>query len=472
MSDRPYATGTGEDPCLSAPDAALAVIWPLLGRHIAFHRRLVDLTASVKAALLLSQLIYWTRHGRDVAPAGGWIHKTAGQWTMETGLSVKEQSTARAVLHGLALLDERRMGLPAKLHYRLRIEPLGCLLAERIGKPIGAIDWDDGVALAQLLGPSLAYHRILAGVGGGVHAGLLLSRALHQTRLQASRRQDHWIGRTVEHWTRDTGLTRRELDNARRLLREAGVWTETVAGLPPRLLVRVRLDRLLARLSGDARRRSGHVAAAQPADCGVATDCCLQKGITGMRQYRIPVSPEPPQQLGRIDGHGSAESACPYVQRSTGESVQPLSMNDDRDAQQELQPRGDLVFPEGLLQEERAAALLLLGNHTAQAQALLDELGARMQAGSVHTGPIAYLRGLVRRAEVGTFVPELGQRVAAARQRLRDEVAQRRQQAEEAQRQAAERATPEYRAREALRRARLREMLEAMRSGQKPHKES
>lgn len=147
-------------------------------------------------------------------------------------------------------------------------------------------------------------------------------------------------------------------------------------------------------------------------------------------------------------------------------------MNDDRDAQQELQPRGDLVFPEGLLQEERAAALLLLGNHTAQAQALLDELGARMQAGSVHTGPIAYLRGLVRRAEVGTFVPELGQRVAAARQRLRDEVAQRRQQAEEAQRQAAERATPEYRAREALRRARLREMLEAMRSGQKPHKES
>ena len=45
----------------------LAIIWPLLGRHIAFHRRLVDLTANVKAALLLSQTIYWTRHGRDIA---------------------------------------------------------------------------------------------------------------------------------------------------------------------------------------------------------------------------------------------------------------------------------------------------------------------------------------------------------------------------------------------------------------------
>ena len=27
--------------------APLSVIWPLLGRHIAFHRRLVDLTSSV-----------------------------------------------------------------------------------------------------------------------------------------------------------------------------------------------------------------------------------------------------------------------------------------------------------------------------------------------------------------------------------------------------------------------------------------
>ena len=73
-------------------------IWPLLGRHIAFHRRLVDLTASVKAALLLSQTIYWTRHGRDIARTGGWFLKTTEQWEMETGLSAKEQTTARAVL--------------------------------------------------------------------------------------------------------------------------------------------------------------------------------------------------------------------------------------------------------------------------------------------------------------------------------------------------------------------------------------
>ena len=71
----------------AAFDAApLSVIWPLLGRHIAFHRRLVDLTSSVKAALLLSQSAYWTRHGRDIAQTGGWFHKTTEQWEMETGL--------------------------------------------------------------------------------------------------------------------------------------------------------------------------------------------------------------------------------------------------------------------------------------------------------------------------------------------------------------------------------------------------
>ncbi|MFO0481000.1 MAG: hypothetical protein ACK52M_05150, partial [bacterium] len=57
--------------------ALLATIWPLLGRHIAYHRRLVDLTGNAKAALLLSQAVYWTRHGRDIAQRNGWFHKTA-----------------------------------------------------------------------------------------------------------------------------------------------------------------------------------------------------------------------------------------------------------------------------------------------------------------------------------------------------------------------------------------------------------
>lgn len=162
MRDQRYAASDGEDKCVATHNTDLAIIWPLLGRHIAFHRRLVDLTASVKAALLLSQTIYWTRHGRDIARTGGWFLKTTEQWEMETGLSAKEQTTARAVLCDLALLDERRLGMPAKLHFRLSVDQLGALLTGRIGKTSGCLDWNDGVAVAQLLGPSLAYHRTLA----------------------------------------------------------------------------------------------------------------------------------------------------------------------------------------------------------------------------------------------------------------------------------------------------------------------
>jgi hypothetical protein len=116
MRDREprIVTSADDDPWQSAQqERALATLWPLLGRHIAFHRRLVDLTANVKAALLLSQSIYWTRHGRDIAQTGGWFLKTTEQWQMETGLSAREQATAREVLRELAILSEQRVGIPA-----------------------------------------------------------------------------------------------------------------------------------------------------------------------------------------------------------------------------------------------------------------------------------------------------------------------------------------------------------------------
>lgn len=467
MRDQRYAASADEDKCVVTHNTELAIIWPLLGRHIAFHRRLVDLTASVKAALLLSQTIYWTRHGRDIARTGGWFLKTTEQWEMETGLSAKEQTTARAVLCDLALLDERRLGMPAKLHFRLCVDQLGALLTDRIGKASGSLDWDDGVVVAQLLGPSLAYHRTLAEIGGGVHAGLLLSRALHLMRLQSKRQRDGWVCRTAIQWAEETGLTRREQETARRSLRRAGLWEEVLTGIPPRLLVRIRLDGLLARLAGDACGSFNRITVPHLSIGGIPATRFPQKGATGLRESHSLVSPNAPNQLHRIGHDSSAESANPYVQRSTGDSVQPL-LNSHESSNESSSERGDeLILPETLLPEERAAAIHLVRHCTDQAQALLDELSARMQAKSVRTSPIAYLRGLVRRADAGEFVPELGQRVAAARQRHHGELILRQQRAAEAQRMAVEQATPEHQHKAAKRRAEIREMLEAMRAGQK-----
>ena len=283
----------------------LAIIWPLLGRHIAFHRRLVDLTENVKAALLLSQTIYWTRHGRDIASTGGWFLKTTEQWEMETGLSTKEQISAREVLRTLAVLSEQRIGIPAKLHYRLCVDQLGNLLSERIGRASSRLDWGDGAAVAELLGPSIAYHRRLAGIGGGAHAGLLLSRTLHLTRLQTKRRWDAWIRNSATQWAEDIGLTRRELDTARRDLAHIGVWDETLAGVPPTLIARVRLDCLLALLASETVPISQHDVLAHAPDGGIPAITPARNGESSWRESRLLVPPNPPDQIRQNRHHSS-----------------------------------------------------------------------------------------------------------------------------------------------------------------------
>ncbi|MCU7893058.1 MAG: hypothetical protein KZQ78_16260 [Candidatus Thiodiazotropha sp. (ex Ustalcina ferruginea)] len=49
------------------------------------------------------------------------------------------------------------------------------------------------------------------------------------------------------------------------------------------------------------------------------------------------------------------------------------------------------------------------------AQQLLDELAVGILAGSIHASPLAYLRGLIKRAQTGEFTPESGLRIAEQR---------------------------------------------------------
>jgi hypothetical protein len=121
----------------------------------------------------------------------------------------------------------------------------------------------------------------------------------------------------------------------------------------------------------------------------------------------------------------------------------------------------DLIFPRQLLPEEQAAARLLVERCGNEAQALLDELSGRLQANAVHTSPIAYLRGLIKRARAGTFLPELGLQVAAARRHRQEELALRERREAEEKRLAAERATPQYQARVAAHQEEIRRMLDA-----------
>ncbi len=423
----------------------LSFIWPLLGRHIAFHRRLVDLTDSVKAALLLSQSLYWTRHGRHVQRDGGWFYKTAEQWTLETGLSLKEQSTARTVLRELAVLTEERRGLPARLYFRVELDELARRLVGVGEKSGDGRDHPDSRFVTELLGAPVAFHRALATVAGSVHAGLLLSRALHAMRYQLRRDQTAWVEGAMARWQSDLGLSRREQEAARRDLIALELWEERLAGIPPSLLVRVRLGRLLSLLSAKADSAQSPASNQRIPACGISTAFIDSTSQTRLRQPRSLGSPNPPALIAPKRREGSTETAGSLEERTTDRSLQPPLQPTNAHTSDRRLTVGvvgpDLLFPGGLLPAERDAMTRLLVQVPDAAQALLDELAGRLRTRGVRNA-VAYLRALVRQANAGQFVPELAPRVAAERERRQREAEAQRLRALEEASSAADPPTP------------------------------
>jgi hypothetical protein len=276
--------------------------------------------ASRRAPAVAVDLLDAPRSGHR--PDGGWFHKTTEQWAMETGLSPKEQASAREVLRGLALLDDQRMGIPARLHFRLR--------RGRAGRAARRSDrWPSAGGRLERPARARGTARSVGGlppdarrVAGGVHAGLMLSRALHLTRLQVQDRLDQWIASSAARWFEELGLTRREQETARRDLVRAGLWEECLRGIPPSLVARIGST---ACCTADRRRigGTGHRPARRDPerDVGAANDS--PKSESRLWQPRSLATPNPPRQFGPTREHGSPESAALLMNHSTGESLQP-----------------------------------------------------------------------------------------------------------------------------------------------------
>lgn len=95
-----------------------------LGRPVMYWPSLCPIVGGVNATILLCHLIWWG----DKGDAGdGWIYKTQDAITDETGLSRREQDTARAKLTGLDLLEIDRRGVPPTLYYRVDLDRLESL---------------------------------------------------------------------------------------------------------------------------------------------------------------------------------------------------------------------------------------------------------------------------------------------------------------------------------------------------------
>lgn len=98
-----------------------AILGLLADRPVAYHPDLARITGGVKAAVFLSQLLFWSNKG---VRSDGYIWKVQEEWERETGLTRYEQEGARQKLLESGLIEERRSGWPAKLYYRIKFDAL------------------------------------------------------------------------------------------------------------------------------------------------------------------------------------------------------------------------------------------------------------------------------------------------------------------------------------------------------------
>ena len=93
---------------------------------------------------------------------------------------------------------------------------------------------------------------------------------------------------------------------------------------------------------------------------------------------------------------------------------------DPADAESGSGAHSKLEYPKGLAPSERADAQRRLTRLSPEiAQQLLDELAARLKAGTIRISPLVYLAGLIKRANAGTFIPEAGLHVTDVREKRR-----------------------------------------------------
>ena len=91
------------------------IFWLLSERVVAYRVDFAHCFGSIKAALFLSQIMYWTRKSQD-----GWVFRTREQITEDTGMSRKEQESGRRALSKCDILEVKRKGNPGRNYYRIK----------------------------------------------------------------------------------------------------------------------------------------------------------------------------------------------------------------------------------------------------------------------------------------------------------------------------------------------------------------
>ena len=435
----------------------------------------MSIAGDTAAGLLLSQLIYWTRRGVDVAIRNGWIFKTAHDWQQETGMSWKVQRRARAKLLWLDLIDERRLTMPARLEFRLKLSTLGPLLAERAeveidGLDLGSFRDASNRMTDDLLGRGFLFHGALARTFP-VHSAMLCSRLLAVARLPSlepaaliqasSRGSSRLVTLQRDEWRAETGLTRDQWQTARRNLREAGVLIERKHNFPRRIDLALDLraladvlrqpaaDRATRPTRNEERREDSRSVLTHP----YRLDRVKQAGGIGHRPIPPMESADPANTdrpilpttiaqshlyLSVLQGslHPPLQAEHPSVREPRPNAALaafawggggayaaikvefrlPTSTAGKTAIQEEGVRTSTLIWPTLFATGDRDLALKhLAGLDRDMQQTILDEIDWMRETGKAIRSPVALARALRKRADSGTFVPDGAHRVLAAR---------------------------------------------------------
>ena len=88
--------------------------------------------------------------------------------------------------------------------------------------------------LLEVFAEPIMFHRCYVALTGSVTAALLLSYASYATEEIADQNDgEGWFTKSAAQWQCETGLTRTELETARRKLKAQGLWEERRHGPPP-----------------------------------------------------------------------------------------------------------------------------------------------------------------------------------------------------------------------------------------------
>lgn len=420
----------------------MGVVSKMLGSsYVSYHPLLVTATGSVKAALFLSHAIAWSSYLAKKRPdREGWFYLRSADWQEGTGLSAREQVTARNTLKSMGILSEKRVGVPAQNWYKLDLDRLGHHVAKATGREFTTWTWDRAVML-RLLGQPIPCHRVLIRVAGGVIGGMILSYLYRAARRDLSSGTDGgWMHVPIAHSRKMLGISTKQQRKARADLRRLGLIEEEYESVAkPKLLTKLDFGRLGQMCTDCARtkpiginslRNSASLFAesCNPV-CGILQTRVAQSANLGMTETRIWSGPN--VESGVAQSADQEGTKGPLSIKKENYKVQPQQTGAQVAAlpyptQPEVGSSSGVILPEKLLETELIAARSWLATvpDANLRQQVADEWAGLISLANRGVRPMynrmGVLNTMIRRAkgrDSQPFVPTIAFEVAAARQR-------------------------------------------------------